>query len=363
MGADVAAAGSGPGPIFVVGSMRSGSTLLRLILDSHPRIALGPETGFMGGLVGVRTIPNWKHGPDWHTRIGWSLEELDERLREFYGGMFERYARSQGKSRWGDKTPFHTAHLATMAKVFPDAVFIGIVRHPGAVARSLERRFHYRFADAVSYWAATNLDLVRGAASLGDRVAVCRYEELVAQPEPVLRELLDFVGEPWSPQVLEHQRVQKKQGAPRAVDGLTVTRDAIDDSRATGWADEVSPDDLATLVSHSELARFFGYEPDDPQHLVRLVTDSDRHLVSGDLLGRRRSEWRDRVDFDARPPALFVEADVTELAARLAHAEAALARVQSRRAVRLADAVRRVQFGRSWQDVQAVRASLRRQRD
>ena len=76
-------------PIFIVGSMRSGSTMLRLILDSHPRIAIGAETGFMGGLLATRRIPGWKHGAEWFGRIGWTEQELDARLREFYTGMYE----------------------------------------------------------------------------------------------------------------------------------------------------------------------------------------------------------------------------------------------------------------------------------
>ena len=54
------------GPIFVVGSMRSGSTMLRLILDSHPRIAVPPETGFMGAVSATKRIPEWQFGEGWY---------------------------------------------------------------------------------------------------------------------------------------------------------------------------------------------------------------------------------------------------------------------------------------------------------
>ena len=128
--------------------MRSGSTMLRLILDSHPRLAVGAETGFMGALLAAKAIPSWKHGRDWYRRIDWSEEEFDARLRDFYGGMFERYAAAQGKPRWGEKTPFHTEHIEAMAHFFPTSVFVGIVRHPGAVAASLRKNFHYRYPEA-----------------------------------------------------------------------------------------------------------------------------------------------------------------------------------------------------------------------
>ena len=122
-------------PIFIVGSMRSGSTMLRLILDSHPRIAIGAETGFMGGLLATRRIPGWKHGAEWFGRIGWTEQELDARLREFYTGMFERHARSQGKARWGDKTPFHTSHMEEMGRRLPRRRLRGDRPPPGGGRR------------------------------------------------------------------------------------------------------------------------------------------------------------------------------------------------------------------------------------
>ena len=199
----------GPGPVFVVGSMRSGSTMLRLILDSHPRIAVPPETGFMGAVSATKRIPEWKFGDGWYERLGWTEAEVDERLREFYDGMFRRYAAAQGKPRWGEKTPFHTLHMAQMAQVFPDATFVGIVRHPGAVASSLHRRFHYGFAEAMTYWSDTNQEMLRAGTALGDRFGLCRYEDLVQGDEAVLRELLDVLDEPWAPDLTDHHRVQR----------------------------------------------------------------------------------------------------------------------------------------------------------
>lgn len=341
------------GPIFVVGSMRSGSTMLRLILDSHPEIAIGSETGFMGALLATKTIPNWKFGTEWYRRLDWTEEELDDRLRDFYSGMFDRYASTQGKRRWGEKTPFHTAHIAAMARVFPSAVFVGIVRHPGAVAASLRKSFHYTFADALSYWAATNLDLVRAGTALGPRFVACRYEDLVLEGEPVLRELMACLGESWSPNLLQHDVVQREKGAPRVVDGSTSTRDPIDGKRAVRWAQSATDDEYRALKSIAALAGFFGYEAVDPTNRQPLLSaDSPRMWIpNGDDLKRRRRDWAQRVDFDRRPPSLVIDADPEELARRLSQVEGALARTRSRKAVRIADAFRKVQHGRSWQDI------------
>src|SRR5919112_1580054 len=107
--------------------------------------------------------------------------------------MFERHAENQGKKRWGEKTPFHSRHIAQMATVFPDAVFVGIVRHPAAVVNSLVRKFHYEVSDAITYWDSTNKEILRRGLELGDeRFALLRYEDLVEHTEETLRELVDW---------------------------------------------------------------------------------------------------------------------------------------------------------------------------
>jgi hypothetical protein len=351
----------GDGPVFVVGSMRSGSTLLRLILDSHPRIAISAETGFMGALMSTKRIPNWKYGGEWFQRINWSETELDERLREFYTGMFARYAEEQGKARWGEKTPFHTEHITTMARVFPTSVFVGLVRHPGAVAASLRTSFHYTFTEALEYWAATNLAMVDAARFLGDRFVLCRYEDLVTDDEPVLREVMLTIGEEFSPDLLRHHDVQQQQGAPRIVEGATNTRDPVDPRRAHRWTDNLTADDRQALERLAPLIGFFGYSPLETQDRDSWEAPSGRvWTMTGDDVADRRERWHERVDFDSTPQVPEIDGDPAELARRLSHVEATLTRVRSRRAVRLADAARELQKGRSWADLKALWKSLRR---
>ena len=346
------------GPIFVVGSMRSGSTMLRLILDSHPRIAVPPETGFMGAVSATKRIPEWQLGEGWYERLGWTEDELDQRLRRFYDEMFRRYAAEQGKPRWGEKTPFHTSHMEQMGRIFPDAVFVGIVRHPGAVASSLRRRFHYGFAEAVAYWSDTNRDLLRSGIALGDRFALCRYEDLVQDSEPVLRRLLDFLGEPWAVEVTEHHRVQREKGAPRTVEGSTVTSDPVDPSRADVWSAEVDVDDCRELRRIGTLAAFLGYAADPNGSRPAPLPWDRTGIATGTDLARRRLDAPElSLDVDRRPH--LVDLSAVELAARLTRAEAALARVRSRRAVRVVDALRNVQQGRSLADVRAAWQVLR----
>jgi len=339
--------------------MRSGSTMLRLILDSHPNIAIGPETGFMGAVLAAKRIPNWKFGDQWYSRLGWSEAEIDARLRDFYAELFARHAAQQGKQRWGDKTPFHTAHMDAMARVFPDAVFVGIVRHPGAVAASLRDSFNYGFGEALSYWAATNLDMLRSASALGSRFVLCRYEDLVGRSEPVLRELVEWLGEPWSADVLEHHRVQRDKGARRVAEGSTITSDRIDPSRAMAWLESTTPADREALQSNAELSEFVGYQPVGPLGAAEPGPVASSLLWNGAEVARRQEQWAGRIDFDRRPPTLSIDANPEELAIRLEQVEQALARTRRRRSVRASEAIRKVQRGRSLRDVREAWSLIR----
>ncbi len=237
-------------PIFLVGTMRSGTTLLRLILDSHEHLALADESGFLRAVAAAKAIPDSHDGPGWYRRYGVADEDMDARLRAFYDDLFSEWARSRGAQRWGDKTPFHISHLPLVAEVFPDAQVVGIVRHPGAVVASQLRR-GIAFPDALRHWRNQNLRLLRGGSrrQLRARTVVLRYEDLVGRPEPLLRELVAFLGEPWSPDLLRHHELAQEQGAPRLAEGGTRTGDAIDAGRNDRWAGEL------TAAQRAEISR------------------------------------------------------------------------------------------------------------
>jgi hypothetical protein len=257
------------GPIFIVGPMGSGTTLMRLVLDSHEHIGIPPETGFMRGYSALRFTPFKHSGRDWTARLGWSEPEFDALAREFYDRIFMRYAEQHGKRRWGEKTPLHTWHVEAMARLFPDAQFVGVVRHPYGTIASNMTRFKSRLARAAWQWAQPVREIVSQAAGRPERFVLIRYEDLVRRPEPLLRELLAWLGEPWSPAVLEHHAVQASRGGKRRVEGRSLVDDPIDETRVAKWT-------TAMLAEHRQwleervgpLARFFGYSLDDPEALA-----------------------------------------------------------------------------------------------
>jgi Sulfotransferase family len=309
--------GAWPPPIFIVGSLGSGSTLLRLMLDSHHRIAIPQETGFMRAVLANEHIPFWKFGGEWYGRLGLTEEDLLARLATFYGGLFRDHAASQGKARWGDKTPFHVWHMTEIRRLFPDAVFVGTVRHPGGVAASLHNRFGYDWARSVRHWTRINARLMTTATDLGERFALCRYEQLVREPEPLMRNLLAWLGEPWDPAVLAHHEVQRARGAPARVEGHTRPDQALDARRIDAWTTDLDEPAWALLRElTTPMARFLGYDVDDPARLEPLDPDGGP-VVTGAALARRRAGFPD-IDW-AHPPAPALENQLLthELLARL----------------------------------------------
>jgi hypothetical protein len=226
----------------------------------------------------------------------------------------------------------------------------------------LRRKFHYTFPEALDYWASTNLAMAQAAGPLGDRFALLRYEDLVVHGEPVLRELVRFLDEPWSPDLLRHHQVQRDKGVPRAAEGSTIVSDPIDADRAAQWATDVGPEDLDALRSVAAVASLFSYDVSSPEVLPPQLGEEGRGsewLAGGDELLERCRSLEAGAHGQGGATVMYPDADPRELALALARTQQALARVRSRRTVRWVDALRRVQHGRSVDDVRAAWALVR----
>jgi hypothetical protein len=306
--------------------MGSGTTLMRLVLDSHDNLALAPETGLARLLLAHEHVPFWKFGADWYGRLGLTRDDLDAELRAFYGGIYGGFAARHGATRWGDKTPFHTWHMHRLARVFPDAVFVGTVRHPGAVAASLHDRFGFTWAAGVRHWVRSTTEMVWRGSRLGDRFLLCRYEDVVTDPEPVLRELFDWLGEPWLPQVLAFHEVHQARGTAAEVEGRTRSDEPLDPARITRWTD-TADGRLSGLLRRdtSVLAGMLGYDVDQPVPCRPLSgTTLARRTADGTMLADTMSRTRG-IDWSKRPrPTLenrpMRAKDIKELRAKAAKA-------------------------------------------
>lgn len=235
------------GPIFLIGAPRSGTTLLRVMLDRHPSVHICNETYYFYYVYERRkAFGNLSDAGNRLRLIGQYMETrrggglgLEPRLsrdilmaeghtyRDFFRTVLRLAAESQGKTRWGEKTPQHAFHSEVLCSWFPDSTLIHLVRDPRDVVSSL-RRMPWAPNNVV---ANTRIWLRHVAAAMRcetlPNYVLVRYEDLVADPERVLRHVCERIGEPYSSSMLASDGTPaegKEWWFRRAYQGVTPNR-------------------------------------------------------------------------------------------------------------------------------------------
>lgn len=262
------AAGALPVP-FIVGVPRSGTTLLRLMLDAHPALAIPPETGFGTLLADVEAIGSGPDGlldavtalPTWPD-LAFDQEELRVLLRRVrpwspaagIRTIFAVYAARHDKPRWGDKTPNHCVRMRTLAQHLPEIRFVHIVRDGRDVAASV--RALPISPGGIEEIAADWRDQIREARAQAAGLPHYRevhYESLVADPAGTLHELCAYLELDFDSAMLRaHERASERH------------REMPERTLADG-----------TFVTHAERDRWHGltYRPPDPSRAGRWRED------------------------------------------------------------------------------------------
>lgn len=199
-------------PVFVIGCHRSGSTLLRYILDSHPRLVCPPESKFISALEAFYTYPQ-------NVKALRTLEvsqaQLWGQLRGMVDSVLVPYAQRRGKARWVDKTPNYYRLLPFIDRIFQaEVLFVFIVRHPFDSVCSLEgvgafttaqpedpeiaaavARWGYGRVAWARYWCEVNERIDDFRTCFPDRALSCSYESLAGEPVRTVSDVLRFLGE------------------------------------------------------------------------------------------------------------------------------------------------------------------------
>lgn len=261
-------------PVFIVGCPRSGTSLLRDLLQSHPNLAFPDESRFIPAYYLAYGDPRSDEEArrlgrtllrfPWVQRLLPELSPTDfegcRSYREIVDRLFRTWAEKEGKRRWGDKTPLYLLKMPIILEIFPDARFLHIIRDGRDVTLSFLRAPFgpsnvYRSA---RYWSG----LVRCGRSSGSSLPVgtyheIMYETLVTRPEETLCEICQFIDEPFDPVVLQPSR--------RTMDGTGRTPKPVSWNRVrpniAKWKTEMKPDDIALFESVAgDLLEELGYE-------------------------------------------------------------------------------------------------------
>ncbi len=264
-------------PLFVVGCERSGTTLLTVMLGRHREIAMMPETHFF-----LRVVPRATHRPATHEEIlrrfwdspraadiGLDAEAIRSRFAgesPTYSNLFrtllELYAERWGKPLAGEKTPFHLLRIPLILRSFPDARIVCIVRDGRDVVRSIlgaPWTAHRSLRRQAWKWTRCARLARRFLRDYPQQFEVIRYEDLVRDPEMVLRRVNAFLGVDFdaaqldaggsSPAVPAHERSWKANAVERP-----------DESRISAWQQHVT--EAERLIMNSMMGaelRTFGY--------------------------------------------------------------------------------------------------------
>lgn len=193
-------------PIFIVGCPRSGTTLLRVILDSHPNICCGPETHIIEKLndLDTKIRNNWKMLAPY----GIGNKEFDKKIRDVLILFMEKYVIIKNKKRWAEKTPENLFYVDFINRLFPNCQFINVIRDGRDVITSFKRRWGTRTIPlAVKKWnRSIELTLSCRKKFKKSRYIETRYEQLVVSPESETKKIMAFLDESWNPKLLEHHK-------------------------------------------------------------------------------------------------------------------------------------------------------------
>lgn len=220
-------------PFFIVGSARSGTTLLRLILNAHPEVAVPPESRFVVELWrGSDTVEvedflsrlaGHKRFETWELPLEAVRHELGSSTRVSYAdairATFHAYARVHGKSLWGDKTPRYVENLDLLAELFPEAKFVHLIRDGRNVALSYANvPFGPKTVGKAAQLWATRVKAGREAGPrLGsERYFEVLYEDLVEDAAGETKDICEFLGLEFDPGMMDYTEKARGSVLPRA---------------------------------------------------------------------------------------------------------------------------------------------------
>jgi hypothetical protein len=251
-------AGACSDPVFVLCSARSGSTLLRVLLDAHPDLACPPEMKLPEALG--RLITLWAamealplSSPRGNGQGGQLPVTVTEGIRHTIDLMVGPYLARRGKKRYCDKNLGTELHADVLLRVYPEAKFICLHRHPmDVIASGIEAcpwgLTNYGFESYAAgapgnsvialarYWAEHTAGILAVEERYPEACHHVRYEDLVAEPDAVIQKIFGFLGLPPVPGIADQCFSAEHDRFGAGDFKVWNTSRVTDDSVGRGWS-------------------------------------------------------------------------------------------------------------------------------
>lgn len=275
--------------IVVLGFPRSGTTLLRRILNAHPRIACPGETYVLTGcarfISAERVLDGLEVGPlSGLALAGTEPSETLELMRGLAFNLLARHARQQNKPRWAEKTAVDSFHLEAIERILgPEVRYVLVYRHAldvcvsckqwcDTIERYPDELHHYiqRYPRPLEAFAHAWVDVVTKqlefAERLSDSVVSIKYENLVTSPEEEAKRLFEALDEPWDDGLIP--RALQPMEQPGFGDWKSVSTNSVARGSMERWK-QLSPTtigELGTIVNDTlEACGYIPVEVPKPQ--------------------------------------------------------------------------------------------------
>jgi Sulfotransferase family len=272
-------------PFFVIGAQRSGTTMLRLMLNQHPDVAVPFESGFITEFIArqgefgdladranaarmlsaIAEHPLVKKGKLIHD-VNMILAQPIHDYASLCDAVFLAYAKAKGKHRWGDKTPSYVTEIDQLWRLFPGCKFVHIVRDGRDVTLSNLRVGWgiHNLPRAAQDWRWKTLLAHKMGALLGPNYFELRYEDLVLEPERNLRHVCQFLALDYVPQMLTYHENSAQEMPQSSLDWHRNSVRAPDKDLVYAWKKDMPQADRIIFEQiASDALKTFGYEQEN----------------------------------------------------------------------------------------------------